>query len=158
MDDLTIARALHVVAILHWLGGVSFVTLVILPALIRSVPRERRVDVFEMIEGRFAFQARISTLLAGATGLFMIHRLDAWDRFADITFWWMHAMVALWALFTVVLFIAEPLFLHRLFQEHAARDPEKAFGIVLTLHRLLLVAAVITTLGAVLGVHGALML
>ena len=27
MDTLTIARALHVIAIVHWIGGVSFVTL-----------------------------------------------------------------------------------------------------------------------------------
>jgi|AutmiccommuBRH21_1029487.scaffolds.fasta_scaffold00020_123 hypothetical protein len=33
MDDLTLARAIHVAAIVHWIGGVSFVTLVFLPGV-----------------------------------------------------------------------------------------------------------------------------
>ncbi len=98
MDDLTIARALHVLAIVHWIGGVSMVTLVLLPGLIRTVPASERLTLFELIEGRFAFQARISTVLAGASGFWMTHRLAAWDRFADPRFWWMHAMVAVWAI------------------------------------------------------------
>jgi uncharacterized membrane protein len=32
MDDLTLARALYVLALMHWIGGVSMVTLVLLPA------------------------------------------------------------------------------------------------------------------------------
>ena len=31
MDDLALARAIHVVAILFWIGGVAFVTLIVLP-------------------------------------------------------------------------------------------------------------------------------
>lgn len=31
MDDIVIARALHVLAVIHWIGGLSFVTLVVLP-------------------------------------------------------------------------------------------------------------------------------
>jgi len=65
MDTLIIARALHVLAIVHWIGGVSIVTLVILPGLTRSVSPSERLDLFELIEGRFAKQARLSTLVAG---------------------------------------------------------------------------------------------
>jgi uncharacterized membrane protein YuzA (DUF378 family) len=80
MDSLTIARALHVLAIVHCIGGVSMVTLVILPGLSRGVPAFARLGLFEAIEGRFAKQARISTLVAGLTGLYMAYRLRAWDR------------------------------------------------------------------------------
>ena len=33
MDDLALARAIHVIAVLFWIGGVGFVTWVIMPAL-----------------------------------------------------------------------------------------------------------------------------
>lgn len=156
MHDLTIARALHVLAIVHWIGGVSLVTLVLLPGLMRSVPAPDRQQLFELIEGRFAFQARISTVIAGGTGFYMTYRLDAFDRFADPAFWWMHAMVAVWAIFTFVLFVAEPLFLHRWFHERATLAPETTFALVLRMHRALL-AASLTTIGAsVLGANGAL--
>lgn len=156
MDDLSIARSLHVLAVVHWIGGVTLVTLVLLPALIRDVPAAQRLALFERIEGRFAFQARISTLVAGASGFWMTHRLAAWDRFADPRFWWMHAMVAVWALFTVVLFVAEPLFLHRWFHERATREPEGTFRLVLRLHIVLLTLSLVTVAAGVLGAHGAL--
>lgn len=156
MDDLTIARALHVLAIVHWIGGVTMVTLVLLPGITRTVPRDERLALFEMIEGRFAFQARLSTLIAGLTGLYMTYRLDAWHRFADPGFWWMHAMVAIWAIFTVVLFVAEPLVLHRWFHERAARDPEATFRLVQRMHVVLLTASLITVAASVLGANGAL--
>ena len=155
MDDITFARALHVLAIVHWIGGVSFVTLTLLPGLTHSAPAAQRLDLFEMIEGRFAFQARISTLLAGATGFYMTHRLDAWARFAEPRYWWMHAMTAIWAIFTIVLFVAEPLFLHRWFRERAMRDPDGTFRIVQRLHMVLMTASLVTVAGAVLGAHGA---
>lgn len=156
MDDLTLARALHVLAVVHWIGGVSMVTLVLLPGLIRAVPAAERLALFELMEGRFAFQARISTILAGASGFWMTHRLAAWDRFADPRFWWMHTMVAVWAIFTVVLFVAEPLFLHRWFHARATRDPEGTFRLVLRLHIGLLTLSLITVAAGVLGAHGAL--
>jgi uncharacterized membrane protein len=156
MDDLSIARALHVVAVVHWIGGVSMVTLVLLPGLLRAVPAAERLKLFELIEGRFAFQARISTLVAGASGFWMTYRLSAWDRFGEARFWWMHAMVAIWAIFTIILFVAEPLFLHRWFHERATRDPEGSFRLVLRLHVVLLSVTLVTVAAGVLGAHGAL--
>lgn len=155
MDLFTLARALHVLAVVHWIGGVAMVTLVILPSLMR-MPAAERLPAFEAIEGRFSLQARISTLVAGLTGLWMTWELAAWDRFADPAFWWMHAMVAIWALFTLVLFIAEPLVLHRWFHARAQVDPDGTFALVLRFHRILLTLSAITTGGAVLGAHGAI--
>ena len=156
MDDVTIARALHVLAVVHWIGGVAMVTLVILPALARLVVPERRLDLFEAIEGRFGSHARWSVTLAGLSGFWMTWRLDAWDRFVEPCYWWMHAMVAVWALFTVILFVAEPLFLHAWFRRRATRDPEGTAALVLRAHRVLLAVAAVTILGAVLGAHGLL--
>lgn len=156
MDDITLARAFHVLAIVHWIGGVAMVTGVILPAVGRLADPSERLRTFEAIEGRFSRQARISTSAAGLTGFYMTWRLSAWDRFLDPTFWWMHAMVGIWAIFTFVLFVAEPLFLHRWFHERAAIDPDGTFRLVTRLHRLLLLLSLVTVAAAVLGAHGAL--
>lgn len=157
MDDIALARALHVLAIVLWIGGVAMVTLVLLPGLMRAVPGPERLRLFEMIEGRFAGQARVTTVVAGLTGFWMTYRLDVWNRFLDPRgYWWMHAMVAIWAVFTIVLFVAEPLILHRWFHDRATRDPEGTFRLVLRLHRILLSVSLIAVAGAVLGAHGAL--
>jgi hypothetical protein len=120
------------------------------------VAATERLALFEQIEGRFAFQARISTVIAGASGFWMTYRLAAWDRFADPRFWWMHAMVAVWAIFTFVLYVGEPLFLHRWFHERARRDPDGTFQLVLRLHIVLLTLSLVTVAAGVLGAHGAL--
>jgi uncharacterized membrane protein len=153
MDDLTLARALHVLAVTHWIGGVAMVTLVILPAVAARADPADRMALFEAIEGRFGAQAKVSVTLAGSTGLWMTWRLDAWDRFADPAHWWMHAMVAVWAAFTAVLFVAEPLVLHRWFRERAARNPEGTFAVVARMHGVLLALSAVTVAGAVWGVH-----
>jgi uncharacterized membrane protein len=123
MDDVAIARALHVLAVVIWIGGVAMVTMVVLPAVRDGDVGPNRVQVFEVIERRFVWPARIATVVVGLTGFYMTQRLELWDRFRTGEFWWMHAMVCLWLLFTVVLFVAEPLILHRWLHAHAVRRP-----------------------------------
>lgn len=53
---------LHVLAIVLWITGVAMVTTVLLPAVQRIESGTRRIELFEAIEGRFAWQARFATL------------------------------------------------------------------------------------------------
>jgi uncharacterized membrane protein len=151
IDDISLARALHVVAVVVWIGGVGFVTTVLLPAIRRLKGAEERLAFFDAFEHRFSQQARITTLLAGLTGLYMLIRLDLWDRFLAVSFWWMHAMVLVWLLFTVMLFAAEPLFLHRWITARARAAPASTFRLVEWLHRILLALSLLTVFGAVAG-------
>lgn len=153
-DHAVLARALHVAGVVLWIGGVAFVTTVLLPSVRHMKSAAERVEFFEAVEGRFAWQARGTTLLVGATGFYLVHAWNLWERFASPAFWWMHAMVAVWAVFTVMLFVAEPLFLHRWFLEQARRHPETTFRCIERLHRALLTISLVTVLGAVAGSHG----
>ncbi|MBT2187173.1 hypothetical protein [Sphingobium nicotianae] len=152
MDDFIVARAIHVLAVLMWIGGLAFVTTVVTPYVRHGRLPARRLAAFQEFERRFAPQARIWVLLAGASGFWMVHRASLWSRFADPHFWWMHAMVALWAIFIMMLFVIEPLFLHRHMEE--STNPIADFDRLERMHRILLLLAVITLLGAVAGSHG----
>lgn len=154
--DMTLARALHVLAVVHWIGGVTFVTLVLLPALTKHVAPAQRLALFEALEQRLGRQARLSTLLAGLSGFYKTWRLDAWSRFLDPHYWWMHAMLTVWVTFSIVLFIAEPLFLHRWFRTRALLEPDASFLLLQRFHAAALVVSLITTGGAVIGAHGGL--
>lgn len=154
MPDLAIALALHVLAIVLWIGGVAMVTTVLLPAVRRFKSAEERVAFFERIERRFAWQARGTTLLAGATGFYMVDRLDLWAAFCEAQYWWLDAMVLVWLVFTLMLFVAEPLFLERWLQKRARLAPESTFALIERLHWLLLTLSLITVFGAVAGTHG----
>jgi uncharacterized membrane protein len=154
MPDAEVARGIHVVAVILWIGGVGFVTLCLLPYCRAEVPPPVAVTTFEVMERRFAIVARIAILAADLSGLWMVHRYQLWGRFGEVASWWMHAMVLVWMVFFTAVFVAEPLVLHRWFSARAARDPEGTLRLIWRLHILLLTASLVAASGAVFGVHG----
>ena len=109
MPDAEVARAIHVVAVILWIGGVGFVTLCLLPYCRTEVPPSVAVATFDAMERRFATVARVAILAAGLSGLWMVHRYQLWERFGEVAFWWMHAMVLVWlAFFMAVLMEQSP--------------------------------------------------
>ena len=153
-NAFVITRALHVIGVVLWIGGVAFVTTVLLPSLKQIDDATDKLELFEQLEGKFAFQARIATLLTGGTGFYMMYFLNAWERYLHIQFWWIHLMTLIWLLFTLVLFVLEPLFLHRWFHEQARKDSNKAFRRVHQMHKVLLALSLLAVFGAVAGAHG----
>src|SRR5579864_1408164 len=87
MDDVAVALALHVLAVVVWIGGVALVTTVLLPAVEDMKRPQEQVAFFVAVERRFAWQARAATLLAGASGFYMVHRLGLWRDFLLPEFW-----------------------------------------------------------------------
>jgi uncharacterized membrane protein len=156
IDGLTFARALHVLALVHWIGGVAMVTTIVLPRAKVMADASAAVAAFEAFEGRFAAQARYSILLAGISGFYMLDRLQAWARLFDSTYWWLTLMVAVWTVFALMVFVLEPLVVHRLFHDYALRDKENAFALAINLHAMALVASGVAIAAGVLGAHGAL--
>jgi len=103
MTDISIAIVIHVISVLWWIGGVAFVTTVVLPH-VRKCPPTDSAAVFETFESRFKPQARIAVILVGLSGLYMVARMDIWPRFLQLPFWWLDAMALYWLLFMVLLF------------------------------------------------------
>jgi uncharacterized membrane protein len=130
------------------------ITTVVLPAVRRGDMGTDRLKAFGAIERRFVWQARTAVIVVALTGFYMAWRLDLWDRFRHATFWWMHTMVLVWLLFAIMLFVVEPLMLHRHFPALAQRRPDAAFAWLHRAHWVLLVLSVLTILGAVAGVAG----
>lgn len=152
---LTLARTAHVLALVHWLGGVAMVTLVILPGIMRAEPPARQYAAFEAVEARFAPQARVSVALAGLSGVYLLWRLGGPARLLLVGQWWLHAMVLLWLVFALMLFVLEPLWLHRVLARRAALDPVGTCRRLLAVHRVLLAASASTLVAGMLGAHGA---
>lgn len=154
MEGFAFARVVHVLAVVLWIGGVAMVTTVLLPSLRRMDSPEEAITLFERLESRFALQAKFAVLLTGLSGFYMLDYIDAWGRYTDPSYWWVHAMTAVWVIFMLVLFVLEPLFLRRWFQEHGKRDPGRTFAVIQRFHRVLLVLSLVTIAGAVAGSHG----
>ena len=104
-NNFVIARIVHILAVVLWIGGVGFVTTVLIPSLRKTQTAESRLSLFETLEGKFSFQAKVTTLLTGVSGIYMLEVMDAWSRYLSISFWWLHLMTFVWIIFSLVLFI-----------------------------------------------------
>ena len=155
-DDFALARAVHVLALVHWIGGLSAVTTIVLPRA-RELPEAKdAIEAFEAFERRFAQQVRVSILLVGLSGLYMIMKLDGWDRFVHASFWWLDLMVVVWVLFALMVYILEPFVMHRLFHNLALREKHRAFALATRLHVIALCVSAFTIAAGVLGSLGSL--
>lgn len=154
MEKLIIARVLHVLGVVLWIGGVAMVTTVLLPAVKKFKDSDNHLDFFEQIEHRFALLARYFTMLTGLSGFYMLYAMDAWDRYKSLSFWWLHLMTIVWLIFTVMLFILEPTILKRKLREAARNAPDQTFSFITRMHWVLLTLSLIAIVGAVAGSHG----
>jgi uncharacterized membrane protein len=57
MDDLTIARAIHVVGVVFWIGGVAFVTTVLLPG--SAALKIRKIECRSLNESRGVLHGKL---------------------------------------------------------------------------------------------------
>lgn len=153
IDWGSVARAIHILSVVVWIGGVWLVTTALLPAMKRKPPEHGMLD-FNEVEQRFAPQARIAVLLVLLSGLYMLYAYDLWDRFANPRFWWMHLMVGLWLLFAVLLFVVEPLRMWHAVAQRRQALPRVTLARILWMHRLLLALSLTTIFAAVGGTHG----
>jgi uncharacterized membrane protein len=139
--------AVHVLAVVWWVGGVAMVTATLLPIFNRLPPPER-IQRIRQLEARFVNQARAAVVLAGITGFWMLGLTGGFARLRFAYGWWIDLMLLVWVLFTVMLFVAEPLRLPaRLGLVHKPR----AF---LALHAVLLGLALAAIFCGVIGARG----
>ena len=103
-----------------------------------------RLALFEMIEGRFSAQVKVSVPVAGLSGAYMAERLDSWGRFVEPADWWLAAMAIVWFLFMAILFVVEPFVLRGWFRRRAMDDPDGTFRLVQRAHWGLLAAGATT--------------
>jgi uncharacterized membrane protein len=154
IDGLALARAIHVLALVHWIGGVTMVTAIVLPQARRLPDPEKAIAAFEAFERRFAPQARVSIAFAGLSGLYMLSDLDAWDRLREA--WYVWLMIAVWLVFAIMVYVLEPLGIDRRFRDYALRNKDRAFALAIGLHAVALTAAAIAIGAGVMGAHGGL--
>jgi uncharacterized membrane protein len=149
-NHFIIARALHIIAVVLWIGGVAFVTTVLIPAIRNNQSNENGFILFERLEGKFSFQAKLSTFVTGVSGFYMLYIMNAWASMS----WWIYLMIFVWVIFTLVLFVLEPLFLHQWFHRQAEKNNKRTFFFLQMMHIILLSISLIAVFSGVAGVHG----
>lgn len=156
MDSLmliALPRVLHVLGVILWIGGVALVATVVLPALRAGEDVHSAYNYYQQVVRRFVWQARVTTLIVGLSGFHMLGVMRAWDRYLNPSFWWVWAMTLVWVIFTVILFVLQPLG-NRRRGNSIPDDPKAALSSIHRMHWGLLALSLLTVAGAVAGAHG----
>ena len=67
-----IALIIHVLAVVIWIGGVAFVTMITFPIIQREQGSLEQVMMFQGIEHRFSRIAKVLVILTGISGFYLL--------------------------------------------------------------------------------------
>ncbi len=149
---------LHVVFVILWIGGLGFITIVVLPMIVRMQDPLQKVLFFQRIEHKFAPLAKLYNAIVGITGFVMLY-ISGWHT---IMLTWkglsLLFMVAVWVFWAVMLFGLEPLVVRKMI-DNLAKSGEKMeietiFGRMNRLHWVLLVVSLLASISGVAFGHG----
>src|SRR5690348_17901243 len=108
MLKFDILLAVHVLAMVWWIGGVAMLTATLLP-IFNRLPAAARIQRIRELEQRFANQARTAVVVVGISGFWMLGLTGGSARLQFAYGWWIDLMLLVWVLFAMMLFVAEPL-------------------------------------------------
>lgn len=109
----------HIITVILWIGGLAFVTSIVLPMAIKTPDALQKVLMFQRVEHRFAAIARIYNIITGASGFVMLF-LMGWHRLlftrAGIS---LTIMTVIWVGWFVMLFGLEPIIIRKMLDQMA---------------------------------------
>jgi putative copper export protein len=149
---------IHLLTVILWIGGLSFITTMIFPIIIKTEDPLAKVLLFRKVEHRFARTARIYNLVTGASGLIMV-LIMGWQKVlftgAGLP---LLIMVLIWVFWFVMLFGLEPLvirkMLERMMKNSEKMDIDAVFSRMNRMHWFLLVLSFVAATGGAVFAHG----
>jgi len=123
MSDYSIVRAIHLIAVIVWVGGVTLVAVILIPLFVTKKERENAFALFNQIKKKFMAQARFTTVITGGTGFYLLHSQDGWGRYLSLDYWWLHAMTLAWLLYSLIAFVMDPFVTGAKMTALAERNP-----------------------------------
>lgn len=100
----------HVAAVVIWIGGVAFVTVVIFPMLMKMEDTLEMVLMFHRLENRFAKQARAYLWITGITGGLLLYIEGRYAKLLSSENIGILAMLAAWLFYLFVLTFEKKIF------------------------------------------------
>lgn len=125
------ALTIHVLSVVIWIGGVSFVTLITFPMILRMDKSLEMVLMFQGVEHRFGKIAKVMVVLVGLSGFYLIY-----EKGLSFGVW---IMIIVWAFYASLLFGLEKLIFKKLFNKPGEdADMKKVFNLLQTFHWVVL--------------------
>jgi uncharacterized membrane protein len=150
---IPLLQAVHVIAVLIWIGGVAFVTIIVFPMIIRMENSMEKVFFFQGVEHRFAKIAKVCVVVSGLTGGELLRSSGKWHLICAPHGMGVTMMVTMWTIYALVLLFEGRLF-KIIFKGEAQHDTAKIFKRLSTFHWVILSLSLFTVFMGVYNAHG----
>ncbi len=120
----SLMHILHILTVILWVGGLGFITILVLPMIVKMPDALQKALLFQRIEHRFAPLARIYTAVVGITGFAMFFMLGLTDVVFTREGIFLLIMIVIWVFWVIMLFGLEPLIVKKLI-DSMAKSGEK---------------------------------
>ncbi len=149
---------IHLLTVIIWIGGLAFVTMIVLPMAIKMPDALQKVLLFQRIEHRFAGMARIYNLIVGATGFVMIYQTGWYKLLFTRAGLPLTVMTLIWVFWFVMLWGLEPLVIKRMLanmmKQGDKMDIDTVFLRMNRLHWFMVLISLVAATAGVLVAHG----
>ncbi len=148
----------HLLTVILWIGGLAFVTMIVLPMAIKTPDALQKVLLFQRVEHRFAMIARGYNLVTGASGIIMMlmmgwHKLLFTRAGIPLTF-----MTLVWVFWFVMLFGLEPFIIRKMLDRMAKGGAQMDIDAVFTrlnrMHYFMVAISLAAAAAGALTAHG----
>ena len=149
---------IHILTVILWIGGLGFITILMLPMIVKMPDALQKVLLFQRIEHRFAPLARIYTVIVGVSGFSMFFILDLTSIIFTKEGMFLLIMIAIWIFWVIMLFGLEPLIVKRILDNLAKEkgknlEIEDLFNRMNILHFVLLFLSLTASASGIIFAH-----
>lgn len=151
-------HVIHILTVILWIGGLAFVTMIVLPMAIKTPDALQKALLFQRVEHRFANMARVYNLITGISGFIMMfqmgwHNLLFTRQGIPLTF-----MTLIWVFWFVMLFGLEPFVIKKMLANMMSPgknvDIDAIFIRMNRLHWFMVAISLAASVAGVLTAHG----
>ena len=129
--EIVIATMLHIMSVVVWIGGVTFVTLITFPMILRMDKSLEMVMMFQGTEHRFVKIAKAMVILAGLSGFYLLYEKGLSTPVI--------IMIVIWSVYASLIFGLEKIIFAKLFgKPEDQTDTKKIFKILQIFHWIVL--------------------
>ena len=150
---LTILLIIHVICVIAWIGGVTFVTTVIFPMMYRTEGSLEKALLFQGVEHRFGAMIKWILGIVAVTGFWLLSKKYGFAVLAQPRGIGIILMIFAWALYTTVVLSERKIF-SRIFADPEKVDMDKALKMINVMHWFLLTISFSAVAGGVWFGHG----
>ncbi len=134
---LALLLIIHVICVIIWIGGVSFVTTVIFPMMYQTEGSLEKSLMFQRVEHRFAGMVRWLIGIVGITGFWLLISKYGFQILAQRRGLGIVIMIVAWALYTTILLSERKIF-GKVFADPEKINMDHALRIINVMHWFLL--------------------